>query len=245
MPFDDSEESWSNEQGQCGTISLQYPSVGRRQHDHCDSNQPGQLTLTHTGAGKERFTQAFALQAPDEPSARDILRREFDRVVVPHLEAARALARALAGNRFDAEDIVQDASLSAYRGIMNYASGDARTWVLTIVRRAAYQWLRKNRRSVVVHLDDIEQIEETLAFSEEWQAGTPEAALIAKADAERVQAAMGAIPPPYQETLLLREVRGLDYREIAMVTGVPIGTVMSRLARARRRLTAEVNAREQ
>jgi RNA polymerase sigma factor (sigma-70 family) len=172
-------------------------------------------------------------------------RAQFERVVIPHLDEAYVLARALTGNSTDAQDIVQDASLSAYRAIMSYANGDPRMWVLTIVRHAAYQWIRRNRRSALVHLDDLEQIEEALTSSDEWIAATPETALIAKSNAERVHAAIGAIPTPFRETLILREIRSLDYREIARITGVPIGTVMSRLARARRRLIAEINAREQ
>jgi RNA polymerase sigma factor (sigma-70 family) len=171
-------------------------------------------------------------------------RAKFERVVVPHLDEAYVLARALTGNSTDAQDIVQDASLSAYRAIMSYANGDARMWVLTIVRHAAYQWLRKNRRSALVHLEDLEQIEEARTSSDDWLAATPEAALIAKTNAERLQRAIGTIPMPFREALILRELRGLDYREIAKITDVPIGTVMSRLARARRRLIAEINARE-
>jgi RNA polymerase sigma-70 factor (ECF subfamily) len=187
----------------------------------------------------------FAIRLPRAASADETPRAQFERVVVPHLDDAHMLARALTGNSTDAQDIVQDASLSAYRAIMSYANGDARMWVLTIVRHAAYQWLRKNRRGAVVHLEDLEQIEETLTRSDEWVAETPEAVLIAKTNAERLQVAMGAIPMPFRETLILREIRGLDYREIARMTAVPIGTVMSRLARARKRLIAEINAGEQ
>jgi RNA polymerase sigma factor (sigma-70 family) len=171
-------------------------------------------------------------------------RAQFERVVIPHLDEAYVLARSLTGNSTDAKDIVQDASLSAYRAIMSYANGDARMWVLTIVRHAAYQWLRKNRRGALVHLNDLEQIEEARTASDDWLAATPEAALIAKTNAERLERAIGAIPMPFREALILRELRGLDYREIAKITDVPIGTVMSRLARARRRLIVEINARE-
>ena len=136
------------------------------------------------------------------------------------------LARTLTGSGTDAQDIVQEASLSAYRAITGYANGDARTWVLTIVRHCAYLWLRKNRRKAVVHLQNLEQIEEARTRSEEWATGTPEAALIAKTDARRLDSAIRAIPAPFREAFLLREVQGLDYRAIAGRLQVPMGTVM-------------------
>jgi len=175
----------------------------------------------------------------------DALRRaQFERIVLPHLEEALVFARALTGNPTDAQDIVQDASLNAYRAIAGYANGDARSWVLTIVRHSAYQWLRKNRRNAAVHLDSIEESEELGARSDQWATQTPEAALIAKTDAVRLEQAILGVPDPFRETLILREIHGLDYREIAKRQQVPLGTVMSRLARARRRLITELAAGE-
>jgi len=153
-------------------------------------------------------------------------------------------ARALTGNPTDAQDIVQDASLSAFRAIAGYQNGDARSWVLTIVRHSAYQWLRKNRRNALVNLDSLEEAEERGTWSEPWATQTPEAALIAKTDAVRLEQAILGIPEPFRETLILREIHGLDYREIAKRQQVPLGTVMSRLARARRRLITELAAGE-
>ena len=183
------------------------------------------------------------------PNARGSLcdearRVQFNRVVVPYLQEAYVLARTLTGSGTDAQDIVQDASLSAYRAITGYANGDARTWVLTIVRHCAYLWVRKNRRKAVVHLENLEEIEESRTTSEEWATETPEAALIAKTDAKRLDSAIRAIPAPFQEAFLLREMQGLDYREIAARLQVPMGTVMSRLARARRWLIAELTTGE-
>ena len=164
----------------------------------------------------------------------------FARVVLPHLGDAFALARWLTGDRADAEDVVQDACLRALRGIAGFSGGNARAWVLTIVRHAAYSWLGKNRPAALVVTDDLEAVERA-AFSRggggtEAAGETPEAALIAKAEAARLEAAIQKLPPPFRETLVLRDLQGLDYKEIAKVTGVPIGTVMSRLARARQRL---------
>jgi RNA polymerase sigma factor (sigma-70 family) len=162
----------------------------------------------------------------------------FANVVLPHLVDAYALARWLTGNPADAEDVVQDACLRAFRGIDGFSNGNARAWVLTIVRHTAYSWLRKNRPAALVLVEDIEGVDRTR--SGELDVETAETALIAKADAGLLEAAIAALPPPYRETLVLRDLQGLNYRQIAQVTDVPIGTVMSRLARARHRLIATI-----
>jgi RNA polymerase sigma factor (sigma-70 family) len=168
----------------------------------------------------------------------------FADVVLPHLGDAFALARWLTGDRADAEDVVQDACLRAFRGIGGFAGGNARAWVLTIVRHTAFSWLGKNRPAALVVTDDLEAVERAQQPHAPGPAAqeiaTPETALLAKADAARLEGAIAALPTPFKETLVLRELQGLDYREIAEVTGVPVGTVMSRLARARRRLAAEL-----
>ena len=161
----------------------------------------------------------------------------FARVVLPHLAEAYALARWLTGNGTDAEDVVQDACLRAFRGIAGFREGNARAWVLTIVRHTAYSWLGKNRPATLVVNDDVEGVEGAEITSGDAEAQTE---MIAKADAARLQAAIQKLPPPFRETLVLRDLHGLDYRQIAKVTGVPIGTVMSRLARARRRLMTTI-----
>ena len=118
---------------------------------------------------------------------------------------------------------------------------NARAWTLTIVRHTAYRWLRKNRSAALIMVDDLEAVERAQAdcgTSGNGSDGNPEAALIAKTDTARLERAIAELPIPFRETLVLRDVQGLDYREIAQVTGVPIGTVMSRLARARNRLIA-------
>lgn len=167
-------------------------------------------------------------------------RARFDRVVVPHLEDAFALARWLAGNRTDAEDILQEACLRAFRAIRSFSGGSARAWLLTIVRRTAYSWLEKNRLRAHIPIDDLNPGERAVAERgadrDPLNTTTPERELIAKADAARLEAAITALPLEFRETFVLRDVQGLDYREIAEVTATPLGTVMSRLARARRRL---------
>jgi RNA polymerase sigma factor (sigma-70 family) len=169
-------------------------------------------------------------------------RARFARVVLPHLADAYALARWLTGTRADAEDVVQEACLRAFRGIGGFSGVNARAWLLTIVRHAAYTWLGKNRSASLLMVDDLEAIErKELSHGVPMdQSETPEGALIAKTDAARLEAAIAELPIPFRETLVLRDVQGLDYREIAEVTKVPIGTVMSRLARARRRLIATI-----
>jgi RNA polymerase sigma factor (sigma-70 family) len=161
----------------------------------------------------------------------------FANVVIPHLDDAYGLARWVTGNRADAEDVVQEACLRAFRGIGGFAGGNGRAWVLTIVRNAAYDWLRKNRSPTVVHVDDLEAVERMQLADDATSAGhNPEAALIARADEAKLETAISNLPAIFRDTLVLRDVHGLDYREIATITAVPIGTVMSRLARARRRV---------
>jgi len=170
----------------------------------------------------------------------ETVRARFNRVVLPHLDDARALARHITGSATDADDVVQDACLQALRAIVGFADGNARAWLLTIVRHSAYRWMRKNRPQAVVLVDDVDAAACAQAAITEISGKTPEAALIAKLDAARLEAAIAAIPAPFRETVVLREIDGLDYRAIAQRTEVPIGTVMSRLARARRRLVAAV-----
>jgi RNA polymerase sigma-70 factor (ECF subfamily) len=164
----------------------------------------------------------------------------FARLVLPHLAAAYALARSLTRNPSDAEDVVQEACLRAYRALDNTPVANARAWVLTIVHNTAYTWMRKNRPPSIVTADDLEAVEQRQPVSLESVSATPEASIIAKTDGARLEAMMQELPPQFREVLMLREVEGYSYREIAEVTGVPIGTVMSRLKRARDQLIAAI-----
>ena len=172
---------------------------------------------------------------------REDIKARFAKVVMPHLDDAYGLARWVTGNRADAEDVVQEACLRAFRGIGRFAGGSGRAWVLAIVRNAAYDWLRKNRSPTVVNVDNLEAVERPAddAISADHN---PEAALIARADEAKLKAAIANLPPVFRDTLVLRDVQGLDYKEIAAITNVPIGTVMSRLARARGRVIAMLGA---
>jgi RNA polymerase sigma-70 factor (ECF subfamily) len=164
----------------------------------------------------------------------------FAEVFLPHLGDAFRLARWISGSRADAEDIVQEASLRAFKGIRNFSGGSTRAWTLTIVRNTSYSWLAKNRPSMVVLTEDLDQRarEEMEHAAGNDDVPTPEAALIAKMEAEEVRNAVAALPLPFREVLVLREIHDLDYRSIADVIQVPIGTVMSRLARARKLILA-------
>ena len=181
---------------------------------------------------------AVRLVTPNVPDSAGVLddNARFRDVVLPYIDDAYRLARWLTGNGTDAEDVVQDASLRAFRAIRDYAGGNPRAWLLSIVRNTAYSWLHKNRPATIVSVDDLEAVELAHVKPDERRDDTPEASLIAKVDAEQLRAAIAKLPAPFRETLVLRDIEGLDYREIAETTEVPIGTVMSRLARARRRL---------
>jgi RNA polymerase sigma-70 factor (ECF subfamily) len=175
-------------------------------------------------------------QAVDEKDKRKL----FDEVFLPHLVQAYRLARWLTGNAADAEDVVQEASLRAFRGIAGFGGINARAWALSVVRNTAYTWLLKNRPAAVVFTEDLDGAEqerlERPAAGE--GAGTPESLLIARVEAEKVQGAIAALPAPFREVIVLRELHELNYRDIAEVTNLPIGTVMSRLSRARAMLIA-------
>jgi RNA polymerase sigma factor (sigma-70 family) len=170
---------------------------------------------------------------------------QFSAVVLPHLPDALTTALWLTGDRADAEDVVQEACLRAFRAIATFTGGNARAWVLAIVRNTAHSWLQKNRRAGLVAVDDLEADErvqaERGADIEELSSVTPEADLIARADQAHLRAEIEKLPPEFREALVLRDIQGLEYREIAEITSVPVGTVMSRLARARRRLVTALS----
>lgn len=148
--------------------------------------------------------------------------------LVLHLDAAHNLARWLVRSVGDAEDLVQEAYLRAFRHFHTFRGGDSRPWLLTIVRNTCFSWLRRNRV----------ELSESYLFEEMPGSDTsnPEALLLRSRDAAHLNAAIEALPPDYREVLMLREFEQLSYKDIATVAGLPIGTVMSRLARARKRL---------
>ena len=154
----------------------------------------------------------------------------FEQVVLPHLNAAYNLARWLTRNDHDAEDVVQDAYLRALRFFGGFRGDDARAWLLAIVRNTCYDFLRRHRSQEVTDVFD-EDI-----HSADHQHETPETALLRRVDQLRVRQALEELPLTWREVIILRELEGLSYKQIADVAGIKIGTVMSRLARARARL---------
>ena len=164
----------------------------------------------------------------------------FRQIVLPHLADALALARWLAGNPADAEDIVQEACMRALGAADGYRGGNAKAWVLAIVRNTAFSWLAKHRSKALVMVGDLADIDAATAAQPnnpgaEPQA-SPEAEIIRRADVRRVEAAIAALPLPFRELVVLRDINDLSYKEIAQLLELPIGTVMSRLARGRQQL---------
>lgn len=163
--------------------------------------------------------------------------RQFERTALPHLDAAHNLARWLTRNEQDAEDVVQDAFLRAFMYFDSFRGDNARPWLLSIVRRTCYSWLAANRpRELVAGLD--EDAIDARAASAGEDSG-PEAALLREASAQTVNEMIARLPPQFREVVILRELEECSYREIAEIAGIPIGTVMSRLSRARELLQAE------
>jgi RNA polymerase sigma-70 factor (ECF subfamily) len=166
-------------------------------------------------------------------------RAVFDEVFLPHMAEAYRLAQWLTGNSYDAEDVVQDAALRAFRGIKSFGAVNARAWSLTVVRNTAYSWLTKNRPKSVVFTDDLsftEQQELEQGGPQGIKTETPEEIALFKAEAEDVQRALAQLPAYFREVIVLREINQLNYRDIAEITNIPIGTVMSRLSRGRQLL---------
>ena len=157
--------------------------------------------------------------------------------MLPHLGAAYNLARWLVRREAEAEDLAQEAMLRAYRFFGGFRGGDARAWLLKIVRNVSYTWLEAAQAT-----------DASAEFDEELHGAadvTPESLAIAGAERERLARALEELPTRFREVLILRELEGCSYKEIAEITGSPIGTVMSSLSRARRRLGQALGAAKQ
>ncbi|MGY4629137.1 sigma-70 family RNA polymerase sigma factor [Bradyrhizobium sp. USDA 4486] len=166
----------------------------------------------------------------------------FARLIAPYLADAYAFARWITRDRADAEDVVQEACIRAFRAMNRFSGPNARAWLLTIVKNTAFTWLREKRAAALVSFDELGE-DDRLAVERSGELGSdgsPETALIAAADASKLEAAIASLPADFREVLVLRDIHGLEYREIAEITGTPTGTVMSRLARARQKLIARV-----
>ncbi len=159
--------------------------------------------------------------------------RSFELTMWPHMRAAYNLARWLVRNDQDAEDIVQDSFLKAYKAQESFRGSDSRVWMLSIVRNTALDFLRCYKTRATVSLGD--QIHEP-----EDQAADPERGLLENTRREQVREAISHLEPEFREVIVLREMEGLSYKEIASVLSIPMGTVMSRLSRARNLLLVEL-----
>jgi RNA polymerase sigma-70 factor (ECF subfamily) len=171
----------------------------------------------------------------DRPATTHGFSGSFDAVVLPHLGAAYRLARWLMRDGHDAEDVVQEASLRAFRYFRTFNGGDARVWFLRIVRNTGYDWRRQGWHAA------------TDVFNEEQHSSArpqsdPETLLLQTDNATSIARALSSLPDRLHQLLVLRELEGLSYRELADVTGIPIGTVMSRLSRAREALRGRLRA---
>ncbi len=168
----------------------------------------------------------------------------FEQLVLTHLDAAYSLARFIVRDAAAADDVVQESSLKAFRSFGQYRGGDARSWLLAIVRNCSFDWTRAHKRvHVLSHPEErggATRPPDADDVADAPEAG-PEATVIRDSEIDVVRRMIGRLPDPFREALVLRELEELSYKQISQVTGVPIGTVMSRLARARRMLTEELN----
>lgn len=162
--------------------------------------------------------------------------QRFEEIVLPHLDAAYSLARWLLRSPADADDIVQEACLRALRYLDGFRGGDSRVWLLKIVRNTCYSWMKKNRPA-----DLSDEFDETV-HSGDAPTESVESRLVTLAEKERLRQALELLPPALREILVLREIEELSYKEISNVTGVPMGTVMSSLSRARQKLRNHLGA---
>ena len=225
------------EASNAGVPNMTTPlSVHRSSFRHTELDQ---AVLKQRLEGSDRLSSQQ--QAPVPIVQHKNERAVFDEVFLPHMAEAYRLAQWLTGNAYDAEDVVQDAALRAFRGIKSFGAINARAWSLTIVRNAAYSWLTKNRPKAVVFTDDL-SVAEQQELEHEGPYGarveTPEEIALFRADAVEVQQALAQLPAHFREVIILREMNQLNYRDIAEITNVPIGTVMSRLSRGRQLLIA-------
>jgi len=165
----------------------------------------------------------------------DAVTARFEATVLIHLDSAWNLARWLVRSEHDAQDVVQEACVRALRSFDGFRGGDGRCWLLTIVRNTCCTWLEKNRRH------EPEALSEETLDQLESAGSSPPGLLLREAEAEQVREAIEELPTEFREIVVLREIEGLSYKEISAIAGIPAGTVMSRLARARKRLEEKLS----
>ena len=195
------------------------------------ATRPGGREASPIAAASDEARAATRRPSADSNDKYD----RFHREIVPHLDAAYNFARFLSRNPDAAQDIVQDSFLRAYRSFDGYQGGDARAWIFSIVRNCYHDWLTEGRRKARLEVD-VHRRDDAAGFSIDdvpSDDDTPETALLRSSEAGKVRSVLNLLPRSLREVLVLREFEGLSYREIAHTSALPIGTVMSRLARAR------------
>lgn len=213
------------------TTTLSVPRSAFRRTEPKNVMLQGRLEGPDRLSGQQQMPVSV-VQNEDERSA-------FDEIFLPYLPEAYRLAQWLAGNASDAEDIVQEAAIRAFRGIKGFGAVNARAWSLTIVRNTAMSWLTKNRSRSVAYIDDLNAAEQQQVESgglHGTRIETPEEIALFKADVGQLQKALAQLPTQFREVIVLREINQMNYRDIAEITNIPIGTVMSRLSRGRQLL---------
>lgn len=190
--------------------------------------QPTAFGDTARRVSRYRRPPELACPVIDRPMSSAKTTAEFEELFMPHLDAAYNLARMLLRNPEDAEDVVQESYLKALRAFSGYRGGASRPWFLTIVRNTSFTWLRDHRsRANQTEFDEAALV---------GGGPTPEAESLGRERHRAVSDCVEKLPPDFREAIVLREMEELSYQEIAEITGVPPGTVMSRLSRARARL---------
>ena len=169
------------------------------------------------------------------PPTTPAIGESFDEVVLPHLDAAYRLARWLMRNEHDAEDVVQEASLRAFRYFRTFTGGNGRAWFLRIVRNTGCGWRGHSAHPPTDPFDEEQH-------SSAWPSSDPETLMLQTDDVRLIEQAMSHLPDRFRELLVRRELEGLSYRDLADVMGIPIGTVMSRLSRAREALRGALDS---
>ena len=164
-------------------------------------------------------------------------------MVLPHLDDAYCLARWLTANSADAEDVVQDVCLRALAAMDTASIEQPRAWLLAIVRNTTFSWLKKNRPKNLLITDEAELLESAAAQALDAPARNPEQTLIAAAEEAALEAAIEALPHLFKEVVVMRDINGLSYRDIATAIGAPVGTVMSRLSRGRAALVEKLGSK--
>jgi RNA polymerase sigma-70 factor (ECF subfamily) len=161
-------------------------------------------------------------------------RRQFEKIFQPYLHACYNLARYLSGNTHDAEDIVQEAYIKAYRSFEGFNPENTRAWILTITRNSCYSWMRKHYKNLDISLDD-ESIAQTHKPLQDM-AKSPEYLAQSHVNQQLIRQSIASLPMVFREVAVLRELEELSYAEISQILDIPKGTVMSRIARARKKL---------